>query len=219
MSIFTKFQEKLIKKISLNPKIRDNFFLTGGTALSAFYLEHRYSEDLDFFTHVPLAVKQVVPLFNQTIEELQARIEYQRSFETFVEATVTSGENEPVHIHFAEDVPYRLSPLVYNEEYGIFVDSLIDISCNKFSALFDRHEMKDFVDVYFIDKEVIRFEELYLKAKKKHVGLDDYWLVQSLRYINEVSLLPRMVKVITIDELRSFFNQKIVMLMSRIEKK
>ena len=26
------------------------FFLTGGTALSAFYLQHRYSEDLDLFT-------------------------------------------------------------------------------------------------------------------------------------------------------------------------
>src|SRR5918999_3975854 len=26
------------------------FFLTGGTALSAFYLGHRYSEDLDLFT-------------------------------------------------------------------------------------------------------------------------------------------------------------------------
>ena len=26
------------------------FYLTGGTALSAFYLHHRLSEDLDFFT-------------------------------------------------------------------------------------------------------------------------------------------------------------------------
>jgi predicted nucleotidyltransferase component of viral defense system len=26
------------------------FYLTGGTALGRFYLNHRYSEDLDFFT-------------------------------------------------------------------------------------------------------------------------------------------------------------------------
>ena len=27
------------------------FYLTGGTALSRFYLNHRYSDDLDFFNH------------------------------------------------------------------------------------------------------------------------------------------------------------------------
>lgn len=27
------------------------FFLTGGTALSRFYYNHRYSDDLDFFVH------------------------------------------------------------------------------------------------------------------------------------------------------------------------
>jgi predicted nucleotidyltransferase component of viral defense system len=30
--------------------IAEPFFLTGGTALAAFYLHHRYSEDLDLFT-------------------------------------------------------------------------------------------------------------------------------------------------------------------------
>lgn len=30
---------------------RPGFYLTGGTALSRFHLEHRYSDDLDFFTH------------------------------------------------------------------------------------------------------------------------------------------------------------------------
>lgn len=28
-----------------------DFYLTGGTALSRFYLHHRYSDDLDFFIH------------------------------------------------------------------------------------------------------------------------------------------------------------------------
>lgn len=31
--------------------LRLGFYLTGGTALSRFYLDHRYSDDLDFFTH------------------------------------------------------------------------------------------------------------------------------------------------------------------------
>jgi predicted nucleotidyltransferase component of viral defense system len=28
-----------------------DFYLTGGTALSRFYLNHRYPDDLDFFVH------------------------------------------------------------------------------------------------------------------------------------------------------------------------
>lgn len=34
------------------------FYLTGGTALSAFYLQHRLSEDLDFFTNNDVAEKE-----------------------------------------------------------------------------------------------------------------------------------------------------------------
>lgn len=30
--------------------LKENFYFTGGTALSAVYLQHRESEDLDFFS-------------------------------------------------------------------------------------------------------------------------------------------------------------------------
>ncbi len=100
----------------------------------------------------------------------------------------------------------------------IYIDSLVDIACNKFSALFDRHEMKDFVDIYFIDKEIMKFDQVYLEAKNKHVGMDDYWLCQALRYINDLTVLPRMVNPVSLEELRTFFNQKTAELMLRIEK-
>ena len=34
------------------------FYLTGGTALSAFYLHHRESEDLDFFSREPFRANE-----------------------------------------------------------------------------------------------------------------------------------------------------------------
>ena len=42
-------REILIKLINHNI-LEEQFFLTGGTALSVFYLHHRRSNDLDFFT-------------------------------------------------------------------------------------------------------------------------------------------------------------------------
>jgi predicted nucleotidyltransferase component of viral defense system len=217
MQILTEFQEKLLKEVSLSP-LRDSFFLTGGTALSAFYLKHRYSEDLDFFTTLPGEVRRIIPVFKEIVEKLSASIEIRRSFATFTEGVLVSKEGEIVIVHFAEDTPYRLKPTVFNEEYKIYVDNLIDIACNKFSALFDRHEMKDFVDIYFIDKEVMKFEEVYSQAKIKHIGMDDYWLCQALRYINELTVLPKMIKKVDLKELRDFFNQKIREIMLQIER-
>jgi len=46
--ILTEKQELLISH--LPDEIRTNYYLAGGTALSAFYLGHRRSEDMDFFT-------------------------------------------------------------------------------------------------------------------------------------------------------------------------
>lgn len=213
MRIFTNLQEELIKQISCTP-IKDSFFLTGGTALSTFYLQHRYSEDLDFFTEIPGAVGGVLPSLEVVKKNIPIEIEARRTFNTFTELVVTlAGSEENVLFHFAQDAPYRLKPTIFNNEYGIYIDNLLDISCNKFSALFDRHDMKDFVDIYFIDKEKMKFEEVHSHAKKKHVGLDDYWLSQSLRYINDLTILPRMIKPVTLKELQDFYNTKIKTLM------
>ena len=42
------FQDEILRLVqSLNV----DFYLTGGTALSRHYLQHRYSDDLDFFVN------------------------------------------------------------------------------------------------------------------------------------------------------------------------
>jgi len=213
MRIFSNLQQDLIKEMSSSP-LKESFFLTGGTALSVFYLEHRYSEDLDFFTEVPGAISSVLPVLEDIKKKLSASIKVRRTFNTFTEIIVTKNKEEPVLLHFAQDSPYRLKPTIFNKEYGIFVDNILDIACNKFSALFDRHDMKDFVDIYFIDKEKMKFEEIYKNAKKKHLGLDDYWLSLSLKYINDLTILPRMIKPVSVKELQNFFNEKIKFLMA-----
>ncbi|MBW2708388.1 MAG: nucleotidyl transferase AbiEii/AbiGii toxin family protein, partial [Deltaproteobacteria bacterium] len=42
------FQDWVLKLIM---NVDDTFYLTGGTALGRYYLEHRYSEDLDLFVN------------------------------------------------------------------------------------------------------------------------------------------------------------------------
>ncbi len=217
MEILTEFQKKFIEAISKS-SLRDSFFLTGGTALSAFYLQHRYSEDLDFFTEIPDEVSRMVPELEKVCQNLSVQLKINRRFKTFLSCTISSDKNEYIKIDFAQDTPFRLQPIIFNEEFSIFVDNPLDIACNKFSALFDRAETKDFVDIYWLNKVMFSFDEIYERAKKKHVGLDDYWLAISLQKVNLVEELPRMIVSLTIEELKKFFNDKVKELMQKIER-
>lgn len=48
--ILTKEQRLILDQVKQNEFLRSNFYFTGGTALSGYYLNHRESEDLDFFS-------------------------------------------------------------------------------------------------------------------------------------------------------------------------
>ena len=43
-------QREILMALLSEVMIGESFFLTGGTALSVFYLHHRRSEDIDLFT-------------------------------------------------------------------------------------------------------------------------------------------------------------------------
>ena len=49
-TILTPKQSYLVEQAAKNAEITQWYYLTGGTALAEFYLHHRYSEDLDFFS-------------------------------------------------------------------------------------------------------------------------------------------------------------------------
>jgi len=50
MSILSVNQKNILLLLSKEQVISHNFYLSGGTALAEFYLQHRWSEDLDFFS-------------------------------------------------------------------------------------------------------------------------------------------------------------------------
>jgi len=59
-----------------------------------------------------------------------------------------------------------------------------------------------------------------LKGQKKSsqaspVGMDNYWLAVSLAKVEDIAVLPEILKPITIDELKSFFSKKAKWLMKK----
>ena len=207
MEILTPFQIEVLKRFARTP-LNKTFFLTGGTALSAFYLQHRLSEDLDFFTEEEGQVPHVIPILQRIAVDLQVRIEVRRQFASYLEIFLHSNKDEIIKCDFARDSPYRHEKTIQVPALGIFTDNVVDIACNKLSALFDRTATKDFVDVYFLDKETLRFPEMLTKAKMKHVGMDDYWLAISLRKVMDLGALPKMVKPLDVEAMHDFFLTK-----------
>lgn len=203
MKILTPAQEALLGKLG-KTEAADRFVLTGGTALAAFYLEHRYSEDLDLFTGDEAALPLARAALERIAAEEGAALEFTRSFPRFLRCFFTPRGGEALKLDLAVDSPYRLEP-PRATDYGVCVDNPLDISCNKLSALFERAAGKDFVDLFFIHRELIPFDDLLPKARHKHVGMDDYWLALSLARVSEVQVLPRMIKPVTLEDLNAFF--------------
>jgi predicted nucleotidyltransferase component of viral defense system len=212
MRVLTEIQIEFIRRLAKS-SIQDRFFLTGGTALSEFYLKHRLSEDLDFFTGEERNVIDVLPVVEVINRELSGKLEIKRSARSIIQFLITRGE-EMLHCDFAYDSPFRLKPTVLNPEFGIFIDNELDIACNKLSALYDRNNPKDFVDIFFIDREIIAFDQLLIEALKKHIGLENYWLAQALIKVEDFRVFPKMIRPLDIEEFKEFFRQKAEWLMT-----
>ncbi len=204
MEILTDFQKTVLRTFSEQPLFAD-YYLTGGTALSAFYLKHRYSEDLDFFTESPQGVPRAEHLVAALADKLELRITMGRRFQTLFECCVHNKHGEKIEMDFALDMPGRLKPVQSGEAFGVNLDNSLDIACNKLSALYERAEPKDFVDVYLIVQEIFSFPDLWEKSRLKYPSLDPYGLAVACSKVKSLDILPRMVRPLSLKTLKTFF--------------
>lgn len=125
--------------------------LDGGTALSAYFLTHRESEDLDFFGGPALNARA----FGEVVQEKAraAGIEVTASGAPtmgFSRYLARDGNTQStVKLDIGTTSPFRLAPLEPTME-GIQVSSYRDLCAGKLHAACDRFERRDFVDVHAI---------------------------------------------------------------------
>ncbi len=111
--------------------------------MSAFYLQHRLSEDLDFFTERDVGAEEVVA-FVKSLPGL-IDVQYERKYERKI-FLLRYPDARMMKIEFTK-YPFSLleaGPVIE----GIQVDSLTDILVNKLIAMTDRRDAKDYVDLY-----------------------------------------------------------------------
>jgi len=167
-------QNEILNQISEINLIRDNFFLTGGTALSVFYLHHRTSEDLDFFSYyfqeLNLIDETLRRVFSQDISLLQSSSTF---FSYLLKGVKIDFVYEPLTSHG------KRSSVLLSLGGTIYIDLLDEIASNKLCAIVSRFEVKDLIDLYFITKDIWKnskdesFINCYRNARKKEALFDD----------------------------------------------
>lgn len=208
MEILTDLQKKILKHFSSLPD-SEVFFLTGGTALSAFFLQHRMSNDLDFFT----PIEEIILPFSLTLEASlkteNFNVERRIGLHSFVELSV-SGRSDSTMIHLGQDSKFRFELPSPSEEFpGLTIDSLIDIATNKLLALFGRAVLRDFIDIYFLVSDRFSKNELMEKAKQKDPGFELYWLGVAMERIDDfsddASDMHLLIRRCAVAELKEFY--------------
>lgn len=183
--------------------ITSHFYLTGGTALSVFYLHHRISEDLDFFTEDTLDEKAIASWSKETGNQVGAEISLQ----------TLRGELE-YYFNFPKDVirvdfaQFPFPPLgVFNKYKNLRIASIEDIATNKIQAIMSRTRGRDYVDLHEIMKnQKVTVDMLVKNFKLKFdVTIPPEQLARRFTAVVDASDQPRFLGKTRWRDVESFF--------------
>ncbi|OGY82217.1 MAG: hypothetical protein A3F54_05405 [Candidatus Kerfeldbacteria bacterium RIFCSPHIGHO2_12_FULL_48_17] len=190
-TILTTNQSALLQQLSQEKLIREKFYLSGGTALAEFYLHHRLSEDLDFFSEKEFDSTDIFTILKKIQKKVKfKKIDFQQSF-----------NRNLFFIHIDKDViktefTYYPFPIIQKglKTNGLKIDSLLDIAVNKVFTMYQKPRSRDFIDLYCIlQKKEWTFDDLIKKAKIKFDWhIDPVQMGSQLLKVTELKDLPRM---------------------------
>ncbi|MEA2085100.1 MAG: nucleotidyl transferase AbiEii/AbiGii toxin family protein [Thermodesulfobacteriota bacterium] len=171
------FQDEILLIIQ---QLEVDFYLSGGTALSRCYLNHRYSDDLDLFVNNHPKFKQQCEIIVNYFKSSPLDITVSTASETFVRIFLEK-EQLNLKVDFINDVSFHYGSI---EKFELFnrVDNWRNILSNKICAL-SRMEPKDYADIFFIAKK-FSFDWLNILEE---AGKKDLWVepIEVSRLINE----------------------------------
>ena len=202
--ILKEWQKKAIDFVFSKSEL-SNFYLTGGTALAGYYLQHRISDDLDFFSFNDFDSMSIHAIAEELRKIISAeKVRFSKLYDRNQFFYFQNGEELKV-----EFTKYPFKQLGELNNFGdARTDSEFDIAVNKLITITDRFDPKDFVDLYFL------LPKYNLEKLKKGVidkfntKLDPLTVGSSFAKIKLVKALPKMIRPLTIEELKEFFNSE-----------
>ena len=174
--------KKLLNDIIKAGVLPKDCYLAGGTAVY-FYLNHRLSRDLDFFS---------LNVFHSEI--------ILKRFENYFEVKIEILEKDTIIIYLTKEkikfslfhYPYPLLNNLHFKEINNHMEcpiaSFLDIIAMKIIAIVQRGSAKDFIDLFFLlEKMKLQFHEI-VGLVKKNYGVEDryeYQIKTAITYFDD----------------------------------
>ncbi len=182
-----------------------NFTLVGGSALS-IYLQHRFSEDLDFFSWLPkLSDTKTEALFSKISKEHSLKI-----INTFTDGIDTVIDNVKVTFFANDWQELKNREKLINNAYIANLELLTAMKINTLSL---RAKYRDYYDLYVIANEIFDIQKMLEISLKLLPGMTKKIFAMQLIYIEDIDdeniahLNPKYN--ISLDEIRIFFENQI----------
>jgi predicted nucleotidyltransferase component of viral defense system len=197
--ILNQEQESALALLKGNAEV-GKFYLAGGTAL-ALHLGHRYSEDFDFFTDQPFDVETLLDGLQQLGHCQDIRKKPQMLFLKF-DSILCSF----IYYKYPLLDPPTISP------WGFGMVSIREIGAMKIMAIGGRGRRRDFVDLYFIARD-LGIEKVWKDFEMKYAGTgyDHYHFLRALTYFDdaESDIMPKMITQVEWKDVKKFFETEV----------
>ncbi len=202
--VLTQYQIEILKSF-FHASIGSQFFLTGGTALAAFYLGHRQSKDLDFFTLKPFDALELTKIIEEIARETNSQIRIKVKTKTYNEIYFENKREKWLQrIDIVQDQPVAFGKRKKID--SMIIDSLENIAAGKILTIYSRFEAKDYLDLYFIFKETkLDFMNLFQRTKQKDLGLNEFYFANMIAEVKNLRYFPKTIKPFDKKQLQKFY--------------
>jgi len=166
-TILTPHQSQFLELVGQEPDLVTDYYFTGGTAPTEYYLKHRISDDIDLFTEK----SEVEPVL---VEAFLKKISPKLGVKEISKSQYLGLFN--YYLHFKDDSNLKVDFNYYpfpriepsKQDKNIQIDSLYDIAINKIQTIFTKPRSRDFIDLYFIyQKQPFDLKKLLIATKTK----------------------------------------------------
>lgn len=217
-TILTPFQQAVLALLGQNAALSKRFYLSGGTALAEFYLQHRYSEDLDLFSEEEFNLIPIQAFLRKISPKLKiTKIEYRNflGLHTFF----LHQQKQVLKVDFN----YYPFPRIEQGKKinGLFIDSLRDIAINKLQTIVTQPRSRDFIDLYcIIQKTGWIIEDLRREARIKFDHfVDNIHLGSRFLMVDQLKDYPKLINPLDEKEWQDYFKEQARQLGQKIIEK
>lgn len=171
----TEFQKNILKILSKNRN--PDSYIAGGVAINKDESSSRYSKDIDIFHD------KVESVTTTSLADLEVLKEYKPEVVLnqpgFVRAII-KGQNESLVLEWVQDTAFRFFPVIADTDFG-YVLSDADLAINKVLALANRNEVRDIIDLIYINENIISLSAMCWAACGKDPGFTPDLLIDCIK--------------------------------------